>query len=416
MKILNLVSKDIRIFSSQKSTIVLTFIVPMIIILIFGAVFGGFGNSNGISKISLYIADESQNDLSEKLIKKLNQSDQIKAYSKYKKNESFTNFDKDTLLNWIKKGKIKVGLVIPDNLEKNVELIKPIKLEIFYDSKNKIEYNIVQGVLKQIFYSSFSDYFNKMIKKKIYSSLDVNDSKIKAHISEFMRKSVNSQSIQEEFSNFLQIESKSIIQVEQENAMFVQYVAGMAVMFLLFSVSHGGATILEERKEGTLKRLLTLPVSYNKILFSKAIFTSTVGIVQLIVLFIFGWIIFGLDIFSHIPSLLVMIIFTALACSSLGIFIAAISKTQQQVNSLSTLIILGMSALGGSMFPSFLMPPYIKTIGKFTVNFWAMKGFNNIFWRNLGLTDIWDSILILFSIFIFLTSISFYLFKKKIES
>jgi ABC-2 type transport system permease protein len=142
--------------------------------------------------------------------------------------------------------------------------------------------------------------------------------------------------------------------------------------------------------------------------------TTLYGFSQLIVLFIFGWLVFQLNIFKDVPALLMMIVATALACSSLGIFIAAICKNQQQVDSLSTLLILGMSALGGSMFPTIIMPQYIQTIGKFTLNYWAMKGITDIFWYNKTLSDIYPSVLVLFAITIVFASIAIKIFNKKL--
>lgn len=151
----------------------------------------------------------------------------------------------------------------------------------------------------------------------------------------------------------------------------------------------------------------------SDILYSKVLFCSLLGISQLIVLFIFGWLVFGLDIFYDVPALLVMMIVTALACSSLGIFLATICRNQQQVGSLSTLIVLGMSALGGSMVPTFVMPKFVQNIGKFTLNHWAMKGFTDIFWRGMHLNDLYLPIVILSSISIVLLFISKLLFDRR---
>jgi len=120
------------------------------------------------------------------------------------------------------------------------------------------------------------------------------------------------------------------------------------------------------------------------------------------------------EIFKDVPALMIMIIPTALACSSVGIFIASICKNQQQVGSLSTLIVLGMSALGGSMFPSFIMPKYIQSIGSFTANHWAMKGITDIFWYNKHLADIYPSVLVLLGITAVFSFIAIKIFNKRL--
>jgi ABC-2 type transport system permease protein len=72
-----------------------------------------------------------------------------------------------------------------------------------------------------------------------------------------------------------------------------------------------------------------------------------------------------------------------------------------------------MSALGGSMIPTFLMPNYIRAIGKFTLNYWAMKGLTDIFWRNFHLAEIYPSVLILAGIALIFSFIAIRLFNKK---
>jgi ABC-type multidrug transport system permease subunit len=109
-----------------------------------------------------------------------------------------------------------------------------------------------------------------------------------------------------------------------------------------------------------------------------------------------------------------MIIATAFAVSGLGIFLAAIAKTRQQAQNLSTTIILIMSAIGGSMIPLFIMPPLLQKIALLSVNYWGIQGFYDLFWRTLPLVEILPKILILMSIGFVMTFVSILLFKKRI--
>jgi ABC-type multidrug transport system permease subunit len=131
-------------------------------------------------------------------------------------------------------------------------------------------------------------------------------------------------------------------------------------------------------------------------------------------MFLFAWIFFGMDLSLNIPALVLMIIATAFAVSSLGIFLAAIAKTRQQAQNLSTIIILVMSAIGGSMIPLFIMPEILQKIALLSVNYWGIQGFYDIFWRALPLEDILPKILILICIGIVMTLTSIRLFKKRI--
>ena len=168
----------------------------------------------------------------------------------------------------------------------------------------------------------------------------------------------------------------------------VQVVAGTSVMMLLFSVAGIGETLLNEKQEGMLKKLLCSPIHHSHILYGKIIFANIISSVQLIIMFIFYWLVFGLDILPHIPSLIIMILVTAYACSSFGIVLASFARTRQQVQGFATMIVLVMSVIGGSMIPIIFMPDIIQKIAVVTVNYWSIQGFYDIFLQHLPLTDI----------------------------
>lgn len=427
MNILPLLEKDSRLFFKSKSAVALTYIVPMIITLIFGAVFGGFGESNsGLNEIKIIAVDNDKTEYSRKFISKLDSLDAVLIHTRYKSKEEFISFDTVKLDEWIKNGKRKAGIIIPAGFQQKIEKGEKLPLEIHYDPKYTIEYSILNGIIQKTIMQSFPQliYAGMMNKAKEYLGQEQGDkfqTGLQGIIYKYFPEAETSDSHLETENpeNGIQmdpfdIKSKKLAGEKQSNGMFAQYVAGMAVMFLLFSVTHAGATLLDEKHNGTIKRLLIAPVKRSEILFSKMLYITLLGISQLIVLFLFGWLVFGLNIFLDVPALLTMIVITALACSSIGIFIAAICKSQQQVSSISMLIILGMSALGGSMFPTFIMPSYIQTIGKFTLNRWAMKGFTDIFWYNKHLPDIYPSILILGGITVIFSFIAIKLFHKRL--
>jgi ABC-2 type transport system permease protein len=196
----------------------------------------------------------------------------------------------------------------------------------------------------------------------------------------------------------------------------VQSVSGTAIMMLLFSVAGIGASLLHEKQEGMLKKLLCAPIPPDNILFGKMVYANIISIVQLSIIFVFAKLAFGLDIMHHLPALVLMIIVTAYACSSFGIFLASFATSHQQVQTLSTLIVLIMSAIGGSMIPVFIMPEFMQKIAVISVNYWAVQGFFDIFWKLLPLTDITflSRVFVLIGIGTLLNFIALLMFKKNI--
>lgn len=196
----------------------------------------------------------------------------------------------------------------------------------------------------------------------------------------------------------------------------VHVVAGMSVMMLLFSVAGIGGSLLDEKQEGMLKKLLCSPLHPEHILYGKMVFANMISISQLIIMFVYAWLVFGLDIMYHLPSLVLMILATAFACSSFGIVLASFAKSRQQVQGYSTIIVMVMSAIGGSMIPIFIMPEIMQKIAVFTVNYWGIQGFYDIFLNTLPITDITflSKVLLLFGIGTLLNFIALRMFKKNI--
>jgi ABC-2 type transport system permease protein len=182
----------------------------------------------------------------------------------------------------------------------------------------------------------------------------------------------------------------------QRGSLISFYAAGIGVMFLLFSmVGAAGGILLEEAESGTLERLLCTNIGMSGILFGKWAFLVGVGFTQLTVMFLWGRVAFGLPLFSHLPGFAVMTIATASAAGALGLVLASVARSRAQLSGFSTIFILTMSALGGSMFPRFLMTDTMQKFGLVTFNAWALDGYLKVFWRNAPVWELWPQVAVL---------------------
>lgn len=95
------------------------------------------------------------------------------------------------------------------------------------------------------------------------------------------------------------------------------------------------------------------------------------------------------------PGFAIVTMFTAAAAAGFGLLLATLSRSRAQLSGLSTIIILSMSSVGGSMFPRFLMSETMQRIGLVTFNAWALDGYLKVFWRQAPLVDLWPQITVL---------------------
>jgi ABC-2 type transport system permease protein len=162
----------------------------------------------------------------------------------------------------------------------------------------------------------------------------------------------------------------------------VAYYAGaVAVMFLLFSSLTQALTYLDERESGLLERIASGPGRIAVVIDGKFLFMVVLGWVQVLIVFLVAWLVFGLDLPAHLGPWAVTTLAAAIAASGLAIAFVTLCRTRKQADTLGQMLVLVVSALGGSMVPRFLMPPEIQAVGWLTPNTWALEVYASLFWR-----------------------------------
>jgi ABC-2 type transport system permease protein len=163
---------------------------------------------------------------------------------------------------------------------------------------------------------------------------------------------------------------------------------GFTVTFIMFMLVGGASSILEERQQGTLGRLLTTPTSKTTYLTGKILGLFAVAAVQATILVGAGRLIFNVDWGRNpLPLIAIMIAFI-FAIASLGILVAALSRTAAQAQSMTPVLLISMAMLGGCYWPIEITPPFMQAIAKFIPAGWMMKGLVDLITRGYGWTSI----------------------------
>ena len=391
--------KDLKLFIKDRRAVLLSFLLPIILISLFVFAYGGTGRSKPKIR-KLLVVDLDQSPTSKQIITDLKSVKELNIYL-----SDIIQSQKE-----IKQGKYAAALILQPSLQDSVKNGNALPLEILYNQEKEMEV----GLLQPLIISTLMKHIGpQLVQNKIRKSIQMNFPNL---TEKDLNRMLSKMSQNEDVTGAgIGIKMHAIAgQQDPKKLALIQAVAGTAIMMLLFSIAGLAAGLLEEKEKGTLKRLLQSPIHPNAILWSKMAFAFFIAIVQLSLMFVFAWAVFGLDIISHIPALILMILVSGFAVSSIGLLLAAIAKTRQQAQGFSTLVILIMSAIGGSMIPLFVMPPIMKKIAVISINYWSIQGFYDIFWRGLHLTQILPKIGILFGIGVILSLIAVRLYRKNL--
>lgn len=397
-----LAKKDLRIFFTDKKAIFLALLLPIGLITLFALAFGGVagGDEEESSPILVLYSDEDNTATSKKIISILDSISGIELIPETKENA----------IELIKNGDRIANIIIYSGFEDSIKYGNTVPMEMQFDQSREMEVSVLQNIVL----GNVSSLKGENDAAKNVESL-INQ--LYPNVPNLMRDSLK--------QNMLDAQTKenrtgdlvtmtSLVGDESSNWGLIQAVAGTAILMLLFSVSSIGQSMLEEKENGVLKKLLQSPVKPFEIMMSKMLTATIISVFQLTVMFIFSWLAFGLDIFMDIPALIIMILFTAIACSSFGVLLSAIVTTKKQADSLGTIIILFMSAVGGSMIPLYIMPSFMQDAAVISVNYWSIQGFYDIFWRKTGIESIMENILVLGGITIVVLAVSGYFFRRNI--
>ncbi|MBF8263712.1 MAG: hypothetical protein HW387_1377 [Parachlamydiales bacterium] len=174
-----------------------------------------------------------------------------------------------------------------------------------------------------------------------------------------------------------------------------QNVPGYTIFGIFFIVQVIGTTILREREGGTYDRLMTAPISPARILLGKLAPFYLVNLVQVAFMFLIGSLVFNIALEKCIPGLLLVTFATAATANSLGLLIASISKTTEQMGPLSSLILICMATVGGIFIPFFEMPKLLQSLSFLTPHAWALKGFQDVLVRGYTTSAILPTVAVL---------------------
>ncbi len=357
-----------------RTEILLTFVVPIVFFTIFAFIFDeqiGLGKS---PKVNLALVDEDDTELSREFVSALAEWESLRIWAPVEHEDGLFVFSsvepaKDLVL----AGTLPLAVIVPEGWA--ASLSNPgkeiVNLQLLADSSDPVATQVVTALLRQ----TSGQLMGERARQQIRSFLSLSPDQF-------------TQSPVSRFAAPVDIDVIDLFAADKANPVVSMYAAGIAVMFLLFGAVGNSGTLLEEEENQTLERLMCSELSMSQLLAGKWLLMTLVGIVQVTIMFAWAQLAFGVDLLGHLPGFAVMTTVTAAAASSFALALAAACRNRAQLNAVSVILILCMSALGGSMVPRYVMSETMQQFGKITFNAWALDGYIKVFWRDLPLREL----------------------------
>jgi len=435
--ILILVGNEVRRFLNDKTALLLTFLVPVVLIYIFGSVFGvGRTGGAGPTGIPLAIVSETETAVATAITAALQNEKAFKVITTQKdlggQERPLTEVQ---LREMMKAAAVRFALIFPPDAQDDAQF--GLKLKFLNNPRNEIETQTVTGLVQKTIYSSAPqallaslqklgansigaenfDQFNQSLSGAIASAFGGNADEIynsmkNSQLPSGALSSGAGSGGSSLFDSLVKIESEQIAGGKVKSPMATRSVGGWAMMFLLFSLTAASTSLFDEKKAGIYQRLLSAPVRRTHILWSKYLFGILLGLVQLATLFVAGRFMFGIDIISNFGNLLLVCLATSAACVAFGMLLAAVAPTSAAASGLGTFLILTMSAIGGAWFPTSFMPEFIQSLSRLSIVYWAIEGFLQVLWAGCTTLELLPILAVLIGITIVVNAFSVWRFNR----
>lgn len=165
--------------------------------------------------------------------------------------------------------------------------------------------------------------------------------------------------------------------------------AGMAVFFIMFVTFGGAGAILEEREQGTLRRLLVTPTAKGTLLSGKIIGIVLTASLQTLILTAAGQLIFGVPWGRQWLANAIILFCYILAVTGLAVLVSTVVRSRDQFAGASPIFSTGLAMLGGCWWSLDIISPFMQNVAKATPTGWAMTGLTDVLARNHGLEAAW---------------------------
>ncbi len=364
--------KDLKLFLMDRTAFFMFIIFPFLFVALFSLMSAG-GEEDPRLELHL-VTREAKGGLSYQIIGAI----ETKKSSKLKPGEPEIIWDKDyeKSRKEVKKGKLDGFLVFPSNFTEAVMMGYGTELKVVSDPEATNARAALSGLAKSV----ASQVGAQQVANNATIGLFVEHGLKTGHmetIGPVIQQVLMGQKGNANQKSYIKYKTEKVGEKEAENA--ANWVlSGYLVMFVFFAAAQSAEMIVRERQNLTLERLLTSSVRKESILGGVFLGTSTKGLLQIIIFWLLGILVFKADL-GQSPAAVILVSFLMVIMSAaFGVMLATLVKTQRSAGSIAVLASLVLAPLGGCWWPLFITPRWMQFIAKVTPHAWANTAFNKL--------------------------------------
>jgi ABC-2 type transport system permease protein len=401
--------KDLRLAFRDKAALILMLAAPFALTLGMGAVTGSFsGGSSGISNIPVLIVNQDGGQLGKALVGTFQSKDLANLV------EPTVMEDPAAARQMVDANNAVAAIIVPAGFTDSIiprqgpatsgELIQ---VELYSNPTTPTNASVIKTIL--------DEYINRVEIGRVGGQVAVtgliSSGRIQVQQAAAAGQALGTSQAGTAGSTSITLNNVTPTGEAVKFSMLALLAPGMALMFLMFTTSNGGRSLLTERNQGTLPRLLVSPTTSVQVLGGKVVGIFLTGAAQMLILILGTTLMFRLQ-WGDPLAVLVLVLAAVFGATGWGMLITAVVKTPGQVSAIGSAIMLTFGILGGSFFSLDAMSTWFRIISKITPNAWGMDGFTTLA-RGGTLVDILTPALALLAMGVLLFAVAVLLFNRR---
>jgi len=166
------------------------------------------------------------------------------------------------------------------------------------------------------------------------------------------------------------------------------------------------------RKDGILRKLLTMPVTRADWIISKMLFMLFLSFISTLVILVVGTLVWGISINISI-FFFIIVISTSFMFSGMGMLIGRFVKEEETADMAGGAITFPMMFLAGTFFPLEQMPAFLQSIAQVLPLYYVNEGLRNtMIYDNIDKTLYFTGFLLVFAIVFFIAGVALTKWKE----